>query len=171
MNVSRRDHASCAIGRQVYVFCGTAGDSRITLNSIEVLDLHTKMTIENKKQWHWRLIRAPASTLQPRYQPSVCPINQNEIAILGGWASDGYSRLGDVVLFNTRTKQCTLAVSHQANDSQPKFNAFANQSGRTKRDTIMALVSDQSHKPCLVEYRKGAPSVSVVLTTDDLIKH
>jgi hypothetical protein len=47
LNVSRKDHASCSIGRQVYVFCGTAGDGRIMLNSIEVLDLHSKIQLEN----------------------------------------------------------------------------------------------------------------------------
>ena len=28
LNVARKDHASCAIDRAVFVFCGTAGDRR-----------------------------------------------------------------------------------------------------------------------------------------------
>ena len=119
--------------------------------------------------WHWRLIRTPASTLTPRYQPAVAPINQNEIAIMGGWASEGYSRLGDVVLFDTRTKKCETVVSDQTN-STIKFNALANQSGRTKIDSMMALVSDQHHKPCLVEFQKGSPSVVSVIQSNCLSK-
>ena len=54
-------------------------------------------------------------------------------------------------MFDTRTKKCETVVSDSANNPI-KFNALANQSGRTKTDSMMALVSDQHHKPCLVEF-------------------
>jgi hypothetical protein len=59
-------------------------------------------------------------------------------------------------------------VSQEANSSL-KFNAFANQCGRAKSNSVMALVSDQSHKPCLVEYQKGTPSVKVVFDSDSFL--
>ena len=48
----------------------------------------------------------PVETLEPRYQPAVAVINQQEVAILGGWSKQGFSRLGDIIIFNSRTNKC-----------------------------------------------------------------
>ena len=125
LNVARRDHASCALGSSVFVFCGTAGDCRMSLNSIERLSLQRE-----QRMTYWQLIRAPVATLEPRCQPAVAPLNAHEIAILGGWSKEGFSRLGDVVIFDSRTCKVTKVVA-SANEGTPKFNATANQSGRT----------------------------------------
>ena len=40
LNVARRDHASCAVGNSIFVFCGKSSDScRQSLNTIERLNL------------------------------------------------------------------------------------------------------------------------------------
>lgn len=70
MNVARRDHASCALGNAVYVFCGTSGDCSMNLNSVERLVVQGTQHMK-----HWQLIRMPTATLSPRYQPAVAPIN------------------------------------------------------------------------------------------------
>ena len=67
----------------------------------------------------------PATTLQPRYQPAVAQISSSEIAIMGGWSREGYSRLGDVVLFDATSNTCKLVVKHNA----IKLNAVGNQCG------------------------------------------
>ena len=61
LNIARKDHASCAIDRAVFVFCGTAGDRRMSLNSIE------KLNCSAKNPTRWQLIRVPAWMLSPRY--------------------------------------------------------------------------------------------------------
>ena len=65
LNVARRDHASCAVGLAIFVFCGTAGDCHQSLNTIERLNL-----VENQTM-RWQLIRTPHTTLSPRFQPAV----------------------------------------------------------------------------------------------------
>ena len=97
LNVARRDHASCSMGSSVFVFCGTAGDCSMSLNSIERLCVQ-----QESRMKHWQLIRMPLDILEPRYQPAIAAINQHEIAIVGGWSREGFSRLGDVVIFDTR---------------------------------------------------------------------
>lgn len=129
----------------------------MSLNSIERLDLLKLKTS------HWQMIRAPVGTLEPRYQPAVVAINSHEIAILGGWSREGYSRLGDVVLFDTRTRACAKVVSQdQSSQDFFTFNALANQSGRTKFETVVVLGSDANHKPCLLEFRKGDSRVKII---------
>mmetsp|Transcript_16361 Transcript_16361/g.22114 ORF Transcript_16361/g.22114 Transcript_16361/m.22114 type:complete len:106 (+) Transcript_16361:626-943(+) len=62
LNVARRDHASCSLGKSVFVFCGTAGDCTMSLNSVE------RLCVQNNQQMkHWQLIRMPVATLEPRY--------------------------------------------------------------------------------------------------------
>lgn len=70
MNVARKDHSSCALGRSVFVFCGTTDGCNESLNSIEMLN-------SLKNPTHWKLIPAPIATLAPRYQPAVSVINDN----------------------------------------------------------------------------------------------
>ena len=82
LNVARRDHASCAIGRAIFVFCGTAGGYSQSLNTIE------RLSLSSKKSLHWQLIRTPVTTLSPRFQPAVAQINEYEVVILGGWSNE-----------------------------------------------------------------------------------
>jgi len=129
----------------------------MSLNSIEKLDSINKPT-------HWQLIRVPAFVMPPRYQPLVARINAHEIAVLGGWSAEGHNRLGDAYLFNS--KECT--IKRVMKDGKTKFNAITNQVGRGKNNSLVALVSDQNHKPCLIEYTKGARSLKVLMTYEPL---
>ena len=63
--------------------------------------------------------------MAPRYQPAVSQINNNEIAIMGGWSNDGFNRFGDVVIFDQRTKTFSKALEDGGESEQRnfKFNA------------------------------------------------
>lgn len=62
LNVARRDHASCAVGNSIFVFCGTIGERAQSLNTIERLNLS-----RGSQRMYWQLIRTPAGVLAPRY--------------------------------------------------------------------------------------------------------
>lgn len=67
------------------------------------------------------------------------------MAILGGWSNEEFpQRLGDIVLFDSRTHSSSkvMATTPENEDDLIKFNAIANQCGRTKSGTVVALVSD-----------------------------
>lgn len=83
------------------------------------------------------------------------------MAILGGWSSQANERLGDVVIFDSRTNKSKKVVHADGRDAL-KFNALTNQSGRSELGSVTALVSDSNHKPCLVKFSKGDSSVKVV---------
>ena len=68
----------------------------------------------------WKLIEVPESNLTPRGYTAVSPINDTDIAILGGRIKTGY--LDDVLLFNTTTQQCKKVA-----ESKYRFYAYGNQ--------------------------------------------
>ena len=84
----------------IYVFCG--GTDEDNLNSIEMISESALVTQLKKR---WTLIQVPRNDLAPRNDPAVAPINETEIAIMGGWG------LSDVVIFNTTTKACQKVVT------------------------------------------------------------
>ena len=51
----------------------------------------------------WQLIDVAENILTKRLAPAVAPLNNTEIAILGGWNN---GKLSDVIVFNTTTKTC-----------------------------------------------------------------
>ena len=78
LNIARYMHASCAIGKTVYVFCGKVPGLLIT-NSIE------RSRVTGRSQMEpWELLQVNGSSLAPRHSLGVCPLNQTEIVIIGG---------------------------------------------------------------------------------------
>ena len=67
----------------------------------------------------WKLIEVPFNNLTSHMYPSVAPINETEIAILGG---EGDNILRDVVVFDTSTSTCEKLI-----DVDYKFRALGNQ--------------------------------------------
>jgi len=51
------------------------------LNSIEVI---SETSLVSESNVRWQLIDVPKNILSPRYRPAVAPLNESEIAILGG---------------------------------------------------------------------------------------
>ena len=66
----------------------------------------------------WQLIETPQNILTPRQWSAVSPISDTEIAILGGKFDIEY--LGDVVVFNSKTKKCV-----KVDDSNGEFKFYA----------------------------------------------
>ena len=50
----------------------------------------------------------PQNVFTPRKNPVVAPLNDTEIAILGGWNNPNC--LGDVLIFDTKTDKCVKVV-------------------------------------------------------------
>ena len=124
LNVARRDHASCALGSSIFVFCGKSSAScRQSLNTIERLNL-TSSNSSRRSQSYWQLIRQNQANLAPRYQPAVAQISQYEVAILGGWSNQAHKRLGDVVYFDTRSHACVRRFEGRQNGAGEDCNNY-----------------------------------------------
>jgi hypothetical protein len=57
----------------------------------------------------WDLIEFPYEEFEPRRSPVVIPLNESEIAILGGCGDKG--NLSDVVIFNVKNRKCHKIAS------------------------------------------------------------
>ena len=95
LSVGRMNHAMCAIGDSIIVFCGTQDDGSET-SSIEML----KCT---RIQARWQMIQI--SSLLPRFSLGVAPINSREVAILGGYSNGNTEnqegqKLSDILIFH-----------------------------------------------------------------------
>ena len=97
MNEARSAHSQCALGDSLFAFFGCIKrDGReIKVNSIERINA---TEVIDRISTKWALIELQ-SQIQPRYDTLACQIDDNEIAILGGY--DGSNYLGEVLLFNT----------------------------------------------------------------------
>ena len=117
LNQNRLDAGSCVCAGQVYIFAGE-GDSWSQLTSIEKISVSS--LIANGRDT-WLTFEMPqSSSLSPRCNPAVAPLNDNEIAIMGGRLNDKW--FVDVVVFNTRSKKCQQMVAGEAY----KFQAASN---------------------------------------------
>ena len=102
----------------------------------------------------WQLINVAGNILTTRCDPAVAPLNDTEIAILGGY--DG-NRLSDVIVFNTRTKTC-----QKVSAGDYKFRANGNQCVQAGINKVVALVTDKDGKPAVISWTKGASAVTIL---------
>ena len=91
----------------------------------------------------------PQYILSSRIDAAVAQINETEIAVFGGTNTDLASKLSDVVVFNTKTKQCQKMIM----GGDFKFSAEANQCAHVGKDTVVALVT--TNVPLLISFKKG----------------
>lgn len=167
----RVGHASCALGDNIYVFCGgvmnNTDDSYEIIepdpdNSIEWLDARALISGGNSSV-AWQTIQVPASSnpLSARFLPVVSPLNAAEIAILGGDSSvEGVNMLlGDILIFNTASSTVT---SVQVRAENLRFQSSSNLSVTSQADQIAALVMTSEGKFHLVSYKKGQDAVEVI---------
>ena len=96
LNIARWRHSACTLEKTVYVFCGR--NKYYDLNSIEMI---SESKLMSNATILWQLINVAEHILAQVTLPAVAPINDTEIAILGGF-KEGFS--GKVVVFNTTTK-------------------------------------------------------------------
>ena len=153
LNQARYDAAACCLKDQVYIFAGYDGKSY--LNSIEKIGAGS--LISNGRD-RWELIQTSPTILSPRREPAVAPLNNTEIMIFGGYKNS--NNLGDVIVFDTKTKQCTKVMSEGAS----KFYAHSNRCVQATNDKVIGLVSkDGDAKGVTVfSWSKGASAITVV---------
>ena len=95
------DAAACSLGDSIFVFAGE--DSyNFCLNSVERINVPAI----SSGGAAWELIQLPEEVFAPRYCPTVVPLNNSEIAILGG-RGDNNRKLSDVLVFNVTKKACS----------------------------------------------------------------
>ena len=81
LNIARYYHSACTLNGIVYVFCGWAGVDYGRLNSIEMI---SESSLLANATTLWQLINVAENILTKRIGPAVAPLNDTEIAILGG---------------------------------------------------------------------------------------
>ena len=191
LKVARAGASSCQLASHVYIFCGMK-EKRIRLNSVErlrVIALEPRLLVEDS----WQLIQLKEEMLASRSNPSVLPFNNSQIAILGGLRQKDEAYMGDVLLFDVRSKVCTTLIpdmprkakkarnsssesetsSEQSDNdddagNQLKFSSAANQSALVGQDWLVSLVNTASVKgetcPALIGYKRGASAVQTLRT-------
>ena len=102
----------------------------------------------------WQLINVAENILTKRKFLAVAPLNDTEIAILGGY--DG-NCLSDVIVFNTTTKTC-----QKVSAGDYKFLTFGNQCVQAGINKVVALVEDKDDKPAVISWTKGASAVTIL---------
>ena len=103
----------------------------------------------------WQLINVAENILTTRTRPAVAPLNDTEIAILGGCNSGS---LSDVIVFNTTTKTCQKVSA----GGDYKFSAGGNQCVQAGINKVVALVTDKDGKPAVISWTKGASAVTIL---------
>ena len=114
LNIGRINHASCALAKTVYVFCGS-NKMMGYLNSIESLTI----SAENK----WQLIEVSRRDLAPRIMPGTISISGHQIAILGG--KYNMNCLDDFSIFDTQ-KLSVIKKNSGKNILINKFKSHSN---------------------------------------------
>ena len=104
LNEVRIGASACILAGNAYVF---AGRNESYLNSIEKIAVDSLLS--NGPDL-WTLINMPQNVFTPRKNPVVAPLNDTEIAILGGHY-ENFSFKGDVLIFDTTNDMCVQVVN------------------------------------------------------------
>ena len=178
---ARAGASGCSLPNYVYIFCGMK-ENRKRLNSIERLRIITLERPSQQLEERWELIQLKIEILPARSNPVIVPMNSTKIAILGGLMQKDEAYMGDILLFDARTKTCNTLISnshhksqHQNEDeqeeesstpsheSQLKVSSAANQAGLAGQDTFVSLVNASTDAgetcPMIIGYKRGAAKV------------
>ena len=103
------------------------------------------------------MIKIDEDILSPRSSPVACILNKEEMLICGGYSSAGGTAhmqcFGDAIIFNTRTLKAEKVID---SDGEFAFFSYDNQSYKTEKDTVVALVSIMHRDGrSLVRFEKG----------------
>ena len=94
--------------------------------------------------------------LRARLYPSVSPINDTEIVIMGGISTENW--LGDIIIFNTTTKNC----KKEALVEIVKFQAPTNQCANISWNKVYALICNKDDKPAMISWTKGELTIKIL---------
>ena len=171
LNIARHSHSACTLNGIVYVFCGIADGSEYVgssyLNSIEWISENTLLADKKKTFWEfitnattrWQLILVAENILRKRAFPAVTPLNDTEIAILGGRYV--IAEIKDVIVFNPTSLTCQNV---EAGDHifDFVFSAIGNQCVQTGTNKVVELAKDKNGKPVVISWTKGASAVTTL---------
>lgn len=149
LSVGRHLAAACSLGDSIFTFAGVNARNKY-LNSVEMLKVPRNCNYG--VAWYeasWELIQLPKTEFAPRRNPVVIPLNDSEIAILGG-CGENDKDLSDVVVFNVVNKECRKV----ADGGDLKFTSDNNQIALIG-GKVIALVFEKDDIPCLIEWSKG----------------
>ena len=150
LNHARYFASACLIQASVYVFCGKGYGG--ALNSIETI-METSLVLPDSEA-SWKLIEVSFNTLTSHMYPSVAPINETEIAILGG---EGDNILRDVVVFDTSTSTCEKLINIEY-----KFRALGNQCAQVGKNKVITLARCEDSTPAVISWTKGANAATIL---------
>lgn len=149
LRVARHLAAACSLGDKIFAFAGVNASDKY-LNSIEMLKVPRHS--DYGAAWYeaaWESIQLPKKEFVPRRNPVVIPLNDREIAILGG-CDENDKDLSDVVVFDVINKECRKV----ADGGDLKFTSDNNQIALVG-NKVIALVFEKDDIPCLIEWSKG----------------
>lgn len=149
LQVARRVAAACTIGDNIFIFAGYDSDNFQHLLSVEKLNVP-----EIVRGAAWELIQLPESVFAPRTALAVIPINESEIAILGGCAKNN-NYLSDVVVFNVKSQAC-----HKIIEEGKGFASPNNQIALLKNKVVALVVDEEGCS--LIEWILGQDAVTVL---------
>jgi hypothetical protein len=150
LQVTRRVAAACTIGDNIFIFAGYDSDNFKHLFSVEKLNI---AEIAGGRA-AWELIQLPEEVFAPRTALAVIPLNESEIAILGGCAKNN-DYLSDVVIFNVKSQAC-----HKIIEDGKGFASPNNQIALIKNKVVALVVDEEGCS--LIEWTLGQVAVTVL---------
>ena len=153
LNQTRKFTNGCFLDGIIYVVGGTRGLDLQVLGSIETFNV-------NLPHAKWLLIELNQPNPLLRGYCAVVSLNHNEIAILGG-ADQAGNDLSDVVLYNIKSRTCTVV----SNEGPFLMWHGKTQTAYTALNTVVCLVEPTVLKDvrlCLIQYKLSDPSFTVL---------
>lgn len=140
LNTPRRSAGGCFIKGIVYIVGGHS-DSK-PLNCIE--RINAVRIVENQPKWQH--IKLAEDVFVPTAYPSVAPLNDSELVILGGLAHS------NIITYNFKTGELEK-VAEQENYAS--MQNLCNQAARVERNHVVALVQI-ANETKLIKWTKGS---------------
>lgn len=145
LNYARRNHGSCVMGTNLFVFAGWNRDFQ---DSIECLNLIFKQT--------WDIFKV--KQLTKRQCPSVCKIGKDECVIMGG--DNCGSQLSDVIIFHGKTRTAKTVQKNCGLKFWCRSTTY-----RVSDDSVLSLVDDSKDELHLVKYNR---TTNQLITIDSM---
>ena len=151
MNIARKNHSMCALGKYIYAFSGVS--SQGFCDSIERLDASAVVAGRTAL---WEVVNLEAGNSIPaRGVPLVAQWGNDEVIYLGGLSAGACKGDGYVVDFMSRTVKKVF-------DSSYKFSGDGNQVVMERMGKIVGLVQDDKNMINMVSYSEGETIPTIV---------
>lgn len=151
MNIARKNHSMCALGKYIYAFSGVS--SQGFCDSIERLDASAVVAGRTAR---WEVVNLEAGNNIPaRGVPLVAQWGNDEVIYLGGLSAGTCKGDAYVVNFTSRTVKKVF-------DSPYKFSGDGNQVAMERMGKIVGLVQDDKNMISMVSYSEGETIPTII---------